>query len=163
MRDRRPPSRGPSTRRVSLSIGAGGQRRVEFVPPNDEARSMARFTQLVVDCGGPAALALFWAAALDDFEIRGYDDAEIARLAAMGRTPASDPCVIVDGPTFELCFQEVATLPSGKRAVHLDISTSNRPLERDRLVSLGATIVQEFDDHTWMRDPEGNDFCIVDE
>lgn len=124
---------------------------------------MARFTQLVVDCRSPAALALFWAAALDEFEIRPYDDDEIARLAAMGRTPETDPCVIVDGPTFEICFQEVANLPHGKRAVHLDISTPHRRTERDRLVSLGAAIVQEFDGHTWMRDPEGNDFCVVDE
>jgi hypothetical protein len=124
---------------------------------------VARFTQLVVDCRSPASLARFWAAALDDFEIRAYDDAEIARLAAFGRTPETDPCVILDGPTFEICFQEVATLPDGKRAMHLDISTPNRTLERDRLVSLGATIVREFEGHTWMRDPESNDFCVVDE
>jgi hypothetical protein len=124
---------------------------------------MARFTQLVVDSRAPASLARFWAAALDGFEIRPYAEAEIARLAGIGRTPETDPSVIVDGPAFEVCFQEVADLPDVKRAVHLDISTPNRPLERDRLVSLGASIVQEFDRHTWMRDPEGNDFCIADE
>ncbi len=123
---------------------------------------MARITQLVVDSRAPASLARFWAAALDGFEIRPYDDAEIARLAAMGRTPETDPCVILDGPALEVCFQEVAELPDGKRAVHLDISTPKRPLERDHLVSLGALIVREFDRHTWMRDPEGNDFCITD-
>ncbi len=123
---------------------------------------MARFTQLVVDSRAPVALARFWAAALDGFEVRPYDDAEIARLAELGRTPETDPCVIVDGPTFEVCFQEVATLTDSKRTVHLDISTPDRPLERGRLVSLGASIVQEFDRHTWMRDPEGNDFCITD-
>jgi hypothetical protein len=56
----------------------------------------------------------------------------------------------------------VTELPVGKRALHLDISTPERSLERDRLVSLGASIVEEFDDHTWMRDPEGNDFCVTD-
>jgi len=61
-----------------------------------------------------------------------------------------------------VCFQEVTTLTENKRTVHLDISTPDRPLGRDRLVSLGASIVQEFDRHTWMRDPEGNDFCITD-
>jgi hypothetical protein len=25
-----------------------------------------------------------------------------------------------------------------------------------------AAIVEEFDGHTWMRDPEGNDFCVTD-
>lgn len=123
---------------------------------------MARLTQLVVDSRAPAVLARFWASALDDFEIRAYDDAEIARLASIGRTPATDPCVILNGPTFEVCFQEVVELPSDKRALHLDISTPQRALERDRLLSLGATTVAELDRHTWMRDPEGNDFCITD-
>lgn len=132
------------------------------MPTNDEARHMARFTQLVVDSRAPASLARFWAAALDGFEIRPYDDAEVARLAVMGRTPQTDPCVILDGPAFEVCFQQVAALPDVKRVVHLDISAPNRSLERDRLVSLGASIVHEFDRHTWMRDPEGNDFCITD-
>ena len=149
--------------RACRPSGVWGQARVEFVPAKDQARGMARFTQLVVDSRAPASLARFWAAALDDFEIRHYDRAEIARLADMGRTPETDPCVIVDGPTFEICFQEVAAPSGGKRAVHLDISTSDCPLERDRLVSLGATIVQEFHGHTWMRDPEGNDFCIAEQ
>ncbi len=123
---------------------------------------MARFTQLVIDSRAPAALARFWAAALDGFEIRAYDDAEIVRLASVGRMPETDPCVILDGPMFEVCFQEVAALTGGKRALHLDISTPERALERDRLRSLGASIVEEFHGHTWMRDPEGNDFCITD-
>jgi len=58
---------------------------------------MARFTQLVVDSRRPASLARFWAAALDGFTIRAYDDEEIARLAAMERTTETDPCVILDG------------------------------------------------------------------
>jgi hypothetical protein len=31
-----------------------------------------------------------------------------------------------------------------------------------RLVRLGAAVHQRFEDHTWMRDPEGNDFCVTD-
>ena len=66
---------------------------------------MAQFAQLVVDSRAPASLARFWAAALDGFQIRAYDDDdEIAKLAAAGRTPETDPCVILDGPTFEVCF-----------------------------------------------------------
>ena len=124
---------------------------------------MARLTQLVVDSRRPAPLARFWAAALDGFEVRAYDDEEIARLASIGRTPETDPCVIVDGPSLEICFQEVEVPPIGKRPVHLDISTPDRAHDRDHLVTLGASIVEEFEHHTWMRDPEGNDFCITDE
>ncbi len=60
---------------------------------------MARLAQLVVDCRRPASLARFWAAVLDDFEIRDYDEEEITRLASIGRTPETDPCIILDGPT----------------------------------------------------------------
>jgi hypothetical protein len=123
---------------------------------------MARLTQLVVDSRQPASLARFWAAALDGFEIREYDDQEIARLASIGRTPETDPCVILDGPALEICFQEVEVPSMNKRPVHFDISTPDRAHDRGHLVSLGASIVQEFEHHSWMQDPEGNDFCLTD-
>ena len=41
---------------------------------------MGKLSQIVVDCRHPGALARFWAAALDGFEILPYDDDEIARL-----------------------------------------------------------------------------------
>ena len=123
---------------------------------------MAILTQLVVDSREPAVLARFWAAALADFEIRAYDDDEIARLASVGRTPDTDPCVILDGPTLEICFQEVEVPTMTKRPMHVDIESTDRPTETTHLVTLGASIVEEFDGHTWMRDPEGNDFCVTD-
>jgi len=123
---------------------------------------MARLTQIVVDSRDPSSLARFWAAALDDFAVGAYDDDEIARLASIGRTPETDPCVILDGPMLEMCFQEVEVPAMQKRPMHIDIETTDRIHEQSRLVSLGASIVQEFDAHTWMRDPEGNDFCLTD-
>ncbi len=54
----------------------------------------------------PSALARFWAEALDEFEIRACDDDEIARLASIGRTPETDSCLIVDGPSLEICFRD---------------------------------------------------------
>ncbi len=123
---------------------------------------MARLAQLVVDSREPSSLARFWAATLDDFEVRAYDDDEIARLASIGRTPETDPCVILDGPMLEICFQEVEVPAMRKRPMHIDIETSNRIEEQGRLVSFGASIVQDFERHTWMRDPEGNDFCLTD-
>ncbi len=107
-------------------------------------------------------LARFWAAALDDFEIRAYDDDEIARLAAIGRTPDTDPCVILDGPMLEICFQEVEQASTSKRPMHIDIESADRTTETERLVSLGASVVEDFEGHTWMRDPEDNDFCVTD-
>jgi hypothetical protein len=98
---------------------------------------MARLEQLIVDCEHPAALARFWAEVLDDFAIRPYDDAEIERLAVLGFTPETDP---------------VVALPSG----------ADRAAEVDRLIALGATVREDVPAHTWMRDPEGNDFCVTD-
>jgi hypothetical protein len=124
---------------------------------------MARLAQIVVDCHHPAALARFWAAALDGFAVRPYDDAEIARLAALGHTPETDPTVIVDGPNVELCFQQVDRPRLAKTPLHLDIATADREAEVRRLADLGASVRERFGHHTWMRDPEGNDFCVVDE
>lgn len=122
---------------------------------------MARLKQIVVDCGTPSALARFWAAALDEFEVRPYDDDEIARLASLGYTPETDPGVILDGPHVEICFQRVDLEQRAKTPVHLDIETRDRQTEVERLVALGATVKERFDSHTWMLDPHGNDFCVV--
>ena len=32
--------------------------------------------------------------------------------------------------------------------------------EVDRLVALGATVVERYDDITVLQDPEGNEFCV---
>ncbi len=69
--------------------------------------------------------------------------------------PAVIACLVLDAAD--------QTIFKAKRAVHLDNSSPERELERDRLLSLGATTVAEFEHHTWMRDREGNDFCIIDE
>jgi hypothetical protein len=123
---------------------------------------MARLTQIVVDCEVPSTLARFWAAALDGFAVRAYDDAEVARLATLGFTPENDPCVLVDGPHVELCFQQVTVERRTKSPMHLDIEAVDRDAEVDRLVALGAAVVERFAEHTWMRDPAGNDFCVTD-
>jgi len=124
---------------------------------------MARLTQIVVDSTSASTLARFWAAALDDFEIRPYDQEEVERLATLGLTPETDPTVIVDGPALEICIQEIDLVISGKQRVHLDLATEDRAGEVERIIGLGAQIQEEFDGHTWMTDPEGNDFCITDQ
>jgi hypothetical protein len=124
---------------------------------------MARLSQIVVDCATPSSLARFWAAALDEFEVRPYDDAEIARLAALGLTPETDLVVIIESPHLEICFQQVELESRAKVPIHFDIDAADGPAEVQRLVALGATVKQSFADHTWMLDPAGNDFCLVDD
>lgn len=121
---------------------------------------MAKLDAVTVDCRHAAALARFWAEALDGYAVRPYDDEEIARLAGLGLTPDTDPTVMVDGPGPSLCFQEVPEDKLTKNRVHLDIETSDRDAEVDRLSRLGAARVTTFDTHVLMQDPEGNEFCV---
>ena len=122
---------------------------------------MGVLKQVVIDCEKPSSLARFWAAALDDFDVRPYDDEEVARLAALGYTPETDPNVLVDGPCLEICFQRVGLEPRSKTPVHFEVAATDWRAEVERLMSLGATVKEWFEAHAWMRDPEGNDFCVV--
>ncbi|RBM16159.1 VOC family protein [Streptomyces sp. PT12] len=51
---------------------------------------MARILDIVVDCGHPAPLARFWAVALDGYAVAPYDEAELARLRALGARVAEE-------------------------------------------------------------------------
>ena len=123
---------------------------------------MARLKEIVVDSMRPAALARFWAAALSEFKVREYDDKEIARLAALGFTPETDPSVMVDGPGVTICFHRTEPLLRGRGRLHFDIIGGPRPDEIARLEALGATVRDHHDGWTVMLDPEGNNFCVVD-
>jgi len=123
---------------------------------------MATLTQIVFDCERPAGLARFWAAALDGYAVRAYDAAEVARLAALGFTPETDPAVAVDGPGPTLFFQRAREERSAGRRLHLDVWTPDRRGEVARLRALGAEVRREAADYTVMLDPEGNAFCVAD-
>jgi hypothetical protein len=127
---------------------------------------MAWLADIVFDCAHPASLARFWVAALDGYAVAAYDDAELARLAAVGITSTEDdPTVLVEpragGP--RLWFQQVPEPKVVKNRVHLDVRAGDRRAEVDRLLSLGAAVVDDqADGLTVMRDPEGNEFCVVE-
>ncbi len=123
---------------------------------------MARLREIVIDSANPPRLARFWAQVLDGFELRPYDETEIARLAAQGLDPETDPSVAVDGPGVTLWFQRRDNPKTGRNRVHLDVDTPARALEVARLTGLGATVRDEHDGFTVMLDPEGNEFCIQD-
>ncbi len=123
---------------------------------------MAVLKEIVIDARHPAALARFWAAALDGYAVRAYDAAEIARLAALGFRPETDPAVMVDGPGPSLCFQHTDAPKTARNRVHMDVLAASRPVEVARLAALGARVRDEHDGFTVMLDPEGNEFCVVD-
>jgi len=61
----------------------------------------------------------------------------------------------------------IQTIEAGPASVHFDVHTDDLDAEIDRLVALGATLVDgQWRDHPgrWvvMRDPAGNEFCLVD-
>jgi hypothetical protein len=121
------------------------------------------FSAVVIDCRRTEALARFWAGVMEGYAVRAYDDAEVARLASMGFTPATDPTVAVDGPGPTLFFQEVGEGRTSKNRVHLDIEVSDRKAQVDRLTAQGATVISQFDTWTVLQDPEGNEFCLSDQ
>ncbi|HEY1426514.1 MAG TPA: VOC family protein [Caulobacteraceae bacterium] len=121
-----------------------------------------RIKEIVFDAEHPASLARFWAAAVSGYAVRAYDNAEIARLAALGLTPEPDPTVMVDGPGPSLSFQQRQPLRTGRNPIHLDVIGADRPGEVARLVALGARVREERAGHTVILDPEGDQFCVQD-
>ena len=120
---------------------------------------VAGLREVVFDATNPARLARFWAEALDGYRARAYDAAEIARLAALGLTPETDPAVAVDGPGPTLFFQR-SDRAGVAGALHLDLAGAPRAEEVARLAALGARVRDVHDRHTVMLDPEGNRFCV---
>jgi Glyoxalase-like domain len=118
---------------------------------------------VVIDCRMAPKLARFWVGVIDGYAVRAYDDTEIARLASLGFTPATDPTVAVDGPGPTLFFQEVREGKTSKNRVHLDIEVFDRKSKVDTLTAQGATVISQFDTWTVLQDPEGNEFCLSDQ
>ena len=139
--------------------------------------------QITIDCTDPAALAAFWAAALD-YEMQGPPEGYTSwpeALAAWG-VPESEwnsANAVVDptGAGPRLFFQRVPEPKAAKNRVHLDVGVSDGPetpqdAKRsqvlpvvERLLGLGATEVRQVTEmgSFWvvMTDPEGNEFCVT--
>ena len=122
---------------------------------------MSQLVEIVLDCRHAAKLAPFWAAALG-WRIRPYDDAEVARLAALGLTPQTDPMVAIDSPDGSLTFflQEVPEPKAVKNRMHVDVQLRDQA-HLDELLRMGATVVSEYADRWILADPEGNEFCAA--
>lgn len=124
---------------------------------------MNGLVEIVLDCAHSAPQARFWATALN-WRVRPYDDAEIARLAARGLTPQTDPTVAVDAPDRSLVLfcVEVPEPKTGKNRMHLDVRIRDRE-HFDQLINMGARILARRQDRIVVADPEGNEFCAVGE
>ena len=103
---------------------------------------------LTVDCQDALRVARFWAAALlSDVDEDSTSERAYVEAPAWG------------GPN--IWFRGGRGPKTSPNRVHLDLRplTSMRE-EVERLIALGATVVQRDDDITVMHDPEGNEFCV---
>ena len=122
---------------------------------------MAQLRDIVIDCSHPASLARFWAAALDGYSIAPYDSEELARLLSLGINDIEDdPSVLVEGPGPRLFLQRVPEPKVVKTRVHLDLRAPDVEQEAARLVSIGASVIERFESHVTMADPQGTEFCL---
>ena len=111
---------------------------------------------VTVDCTDALKLARFWAEALG-WNIYHDDDPEV--LVAPEFPPHRE------GPT--MLFIPVPEPRSTKNRVHVDLQPSDRTRDEEveRLIALGATLVEDHRTDeglgwVWLADPEGNDFCV---
>jgi hypothetical protein len=125
---------------------------------------MATIRDVIFDSRHPASIARFWAAAIDDYQVAAYDDAELARLRNLGvLDPEDDPAVLVEPVTGRgprLFFQFVPEAKIVKNRVHLDLQAADADAEADRLARLGARLLARHEHWITLADPEGNEFCI---
>jgi hypothetical protein len=123
---------------------------------------MGLLKEIVFEASVPAQLARFWAGLLDGYAVRDYSEKDIAMLSSVGLTPETDPVVMVDGPGPSLCFQKVDGRRYDNNRVHLDIAVADRNAAVGKARTRGASEVRAMATYTVMKDPEGNQFCLVD-
>jgi hypothetical protein len=110
------------------------------------------FDSVTIDCADPVRLATFWAAAL------GFVPSDLDPEGSWIDDPS--------GRTRGMYFQPVPESKVVKNRVHLDLRPGVAMAEEvERLVGLGARVSERVDEGgsfwTVMRDPEGNEFCVL--
>ena len=103
---------------------------------------------LTFDCVDALRLARFWAAALGS----DVDEGSTSERAYVEAPAWGGPNIWVRGA------RDPKAAPN---RLHLDLRALTTMAEEvDRLVALGATVVERHDDITVLHDPEGNEFCV---
>lgn len=123
---------------------------------------MGAIHEIVFDCAEPQKLAYFWADLLEGYAVRQPDITSAAISQALGIDPQEPTTLMVDGPGPSLCFQNVDGQRPDNNRVHFDVQVGNRAAEVAKLIEAGASVDRVLPTYTVMRDPEGNQFCLVD-
>lgn len=111
---------------------------------------------VTLDCAHPADLAEFWSQALG-YRVVGGDGETFVALGPADQRPVPP-----------LYLQRVPEQKVAKNRQHLDLCCRDPELTVARLEAMGATrLGLPFGGRPWrwqvMRDPEGNEFCVVRE
>jgi hypothetical protein len=133
---------------------------------------VATIQNITFACDEPVALSEFWEAALG-YERPRFPESFLREIQAQIDRGELDPTgwamlVPPDGQGPRLLFQRRPRTPTQSIPIHLDLHADDRDAEVERLVALGATVVETRSqriasvDETWtvMKDPEGNGFCV---
>ncbi|HEV7208306.1 MAG TPA: VOC family protein [Mycobacteriales bacterium] len=117
-------------------------------PAPPRPASVRGLAAICVDCADPPRLAAFYAALLGAaVEVADDGDAGLYDL---------------DGPNID--FLKVPEAKAGKNRLHLDLRVTDMPQAVELALSLGATLAPDvYDGDSWvvLRDPEGNEFCLL--
>jgi predicted enzyme related to lactoylglutathione lyase len=114
---------------------------------------MLELVHITFSCAEPERIAKFWATLLD------YE------VAPAGESwTAKDP----RGEGTTLLFNRMAKSPTIEVPIHLDVNARDREAELARVLERGGSLVETRSfkigelggNHTVMRDPEGNGFCL---
>ena len=103
---------------------------------------------LVVDCHDPQRLAEFWRSLLGGTTI-DYPDFDVVALLA---------------PGLSFDFVQVPDTKTSKNRWHLDLASDDPGAAVQQALRLGAVSAADVcvsDDFTVLRDPEGNEFCVL--
>ena len=110
--------------------------------------SSAVVSAVVVDCSNPGIVAAFWQALLGGRTVE-YRELNVVALRA-------------PGITFDFCGNDDPKVT--KNRWHLDLATYDVDATVERALALGARRADDFsagDHFVVMRDPEGNEFCVL--
>jgi Glyoxalase-like domain len=114
---------------------------------NDDTGLQPGIDWVCVDADDPATLAAWW-----------------QRLVGGVVEFDADEDVMLAGPRVRLYFLKVPEAKATKNRVHFDLRATDYERAVNRALELGATKAPDvYDGKRWqvLRDPEGNEFCIL--
>ena len=118
---------------------------------SEQAPAVTGIAALAVDCQDPSGLARWWSRLLGgEVEVDPDGDATLHTL----HTPGG---LAID-------FIRVPEAKTVKNRLHLDLRSTDLAEATAQAVALGATRADDiYDGGRWqvMRDPEGNEFCLL--